>query len=579
MNGEREALKGLGLAINEADMKAFAETQGLVWENLDKSSKAMLTFEAITARSTNVIGDFARSSDSFANQSRVLKGRLDDLKVAIGDELLPVATSAISTFSGMVAAFNGLTPETKSLVFELGGLAVALTTAAKVAPSLITGVSNMSGFLRGLPALVNPASAAVVGIGLVLYGFAKALRASADEYTNLREEISQESLSKMSRNEIANAVKQDQKTIDNIQKSIEDYRGLLRKTRIDGKLQYAAPESERKNAVKEITALEQQYQTVLNNREKLATRLAELDGPKKKGGASDLEKEKAALLALQKTYVSSATTAEKAAKDTDKAWNDLSFDEKLNVVASTVSEFGQALSGLVGSIGNLFAAQDAAEIEALERSRQRALEAAGVAEDTAVEKAAAELEIAKEKGDAAVIQEKEEALTRAKINEEFDKKKAKLEYEASLRAWEIQRAQAAISLVLAPLQAYTAAVGIPMVGPFIAPVLAAAAAITAGIGYASVLAAKPSAPKFAEGGIVPGSQMSGDKVTSQLNSGEMVLTREQQAELFNVANGAGAGGQPIHLTVQIGAEKLYDMLFNASKSGELLISNGAVVAR
>jgi hypothetical protein len=42
--------------------------------------------------------------------------------------------------------------------------------------------------------------------------------------------------------------------------------------------------------------------------------------------------------------------------------------------------------------------------------------------------------------------------------------------------------------------------------------------------------------KFADGGIVGGSSFSGDKVPVQVNSGEMILNREQQANLFEVAN-------------------------------------------
>lgn len=47
-------------------------------------------------------------------------------------------------------------------------------------------------------------------------------------------------------------------------------------------------------------------------------------------------------------------------------------------------------------------------------------------------------------------------------------------------------------------------------------------------------AAIPSAPAFAEGGIVPGDSWSGDKVTARVNSGEMILTKEQQAKLFDL---------------------------------------------
>lgn len=64
----------------------------------------------------------------------------------------------------------------------------------------------------------------------------------------------------------------------------------------------------------------------------------------------------------------------------------------------------------------------------------------------------------------------------------------------------------------------------------VAAVTAQFAAVISAIKAATI----PSAPKFAQGGIVPGSSYSGDKVTARLNSGEMILTKEQQANLFKM---------------------------------------------
>lgn len=55
-------------------------------------------------------------------------------------------------------------------------------------------------------------------------------------------------------------------------------------------------------------------------------------------------------------------------------------------------------------------------------------------------------------------------------------------------------------------------------------------------GIAAIVAAMASAPKFANGGIVPGGSFSGDKVPALLNSGEMILNGSQQANLFKQLN-------------------------------------------
>jgi hypothetical protein len=52
-------------------------------------------------------------------------------------------------------------------------------------------------------------------------------------------------------------------------------------------------------------------------------------------------------------------------------------------------------------------------------------------------------------------------------------------------------------------------------------------------------AAKIAGVQFAQGGIVPGTSFTGDRVIAGLNSREMVLNTSQQAQLFELANGRG----------------------------------------
>jgi hypothetical protein len=55
------------------------------------------------------------------------------------------------------------------------------------------------------------------------------------------------------------------------------------------------------------------------------------------------------------------------------------------------------------------------------------------------------------------------------------------------------------------------------------------------------IAAIKNAGKFEDGGIVGGSSYTGDRMNAQVNSGEMILNRKQQANLFAMANGGGGG--------------------------------------
>lgn len=74
---------------------------------------------------------------------------------------------------------------------------------------------------------------------------------------------------------------------------------------------------------------------------------------------------------------------------------------------------------------------------------------------------------------------------------------------------------------------------------------------------ASIIRIKQASPTFQDGGIVGGGQFSGDNVIARVNSGEMILNRQQQAQLFNLANGTGGSGvTEITTVVQIGEEEI-----------------------
>ena len=101
--------------------------------------------------------------------------------------------------------------------------------------------------------------------------------------------------------------------------------------------------------------------------------------------------------------------------------------------------------------------------------------------------------------------------------------------------------------------------------------IGAAAAITATM--VSTIATIHSATKFADGGIVPGSTMSGDQIPALLNAQEVVLNHAQVGNLAAQLEGGGSqGGQP---NVRIEGEDLWITLNNYTQRsgyGEIVTS-------
>lgn len=96
-------------------------------------------------------------------------------------------------------------------------------------------------------------------------------------------------------------------------------------------------------------------------------------------------------------------------------------------------------------------------------------------------------------------------------------------------------------------------------------------AIAAVAALGSVVAAALSSArsqKFANGGIVGGTSFTGDRVTAQVNSGEMILNKAQQANLFRMANsGVGGGGQ---VEFHISGTELVGVLNNNNRKNNLI---------
>lgn len=74
-----------------------------------------------------------------------------------------------------------------------------------------------------------------------------------------------------------------------------------------------------------------------------------------------------------------------------------------------------------------------------------------------------------------------------------------------------------------------------------------------------------SLPKFAEGGIIGGTSSYGDKVLARVNSGEMILNKRQQSNLFDVLD-SGISGSNSTISFKIKGSDLYGTLRNYSKT-------------
>jgi len=528
--GEREALKSLGIVVSEAAVKQelLARGQEKLTGNALLQAKAEATLKIAYSQSQNALGDYARSSDSYANISKRLNSEIQNLYEELGAELIPAYKNLKIAILNTIEA-DGFFVQSLRLVGK--GVSLVVNTLAQFIASLDV-IKEYQGFKKQ----EKDAKAVQKEYGK--------LEKSAIKYLESQNILLEKGKKPWA--EIGKLARNGDKTA-------QEYSDTLKNL---------SSESQ-----KAVDNLNDPLERIQASQERFNELLKETEG--------DIKNVSNAARNSGQEFDEMGNAGVNAANDIGNNFIGLGFDVegKIKDIASTTVEvLNASLSAFTdyfSALNSLQQAQFDQQIARLDEELQKELEAAGVAEETQVQKYQNELDAAIATGDAEQIADAEKNLKRAKIEEKYQKKKAKLEYEAAVASWEIQKSLAMIQMFQAPLNAFVSALQIPQVGPFIAPVLAAAALAAAATQYQAVEAAQPVKPKFATGGIVPGSSFSGDNVDIKANSGEMVLNEAQQGELFKVANGQG-GGKTTNITPPT-IEEFFAFITQAIQDGQILV--------
>lgn len=174
ISGESEPLKQLGINLSVVNLEAYAASQGITtaYNSMSEAEKVALRYNYIMAVTADAQGDFSRTSDSLANQLRILQMQGESLAAVVGTSLLPIAKEAVSATGEFVQRLNNAfeTGGINGLVTELGSvLTDALIMIAESAPELInTAVSLIDSFAKGL---TDNSDAIVAAAGNILISF------------------------------------------------------------------------------------------------------------------------------------------------------------------------------------------------------------------------------------------------------------------------------------------------------------------------------------------------------------------------------------------------------------------------
>ena len=166
--GETESLKAMGIVMTEANLEQFAMAQGCekTYKSMSQTEKVMLRYKYVMSMTTNAQGDFVRTGDSLANQSRKLGENIKQLGASFGKTLEPSISSAISTINGLVSWINGLDDGVKRVITTVGETVAAVPVIITAIGGVITVVDKLKAAFVGL--MANPVAAWITGITVAI---------------------------------------------------------------------------------------------------------------------------------------------------------------------------------------------------------------------------------------------------------------------------------------------------------------------------------------------------------------------------------------------------------------------------
>lgn len=248
-----------------------------------------------------------------------------------------------------------------------------------------------------------------------------------------------------------------------------------------------------------------------------------------------------------KSKLATQAAARRAAEREQQLAEEIAFREQLNEIYNQSVISQQQNDILISETNSILRQNDLAELQLLEEQKIKAqfdaqekkiqITQIGKAREQAIllNNAQRQAAIDKSSSDTAL----KEAQLRQKNTQDTVTNVIDLTKQSNKELFAIGKAASIANATVSGIEAVQKALAsnIPFPFNFVA---AAAVGAASAINLSKLASSQP--PSFAQGGIVPGTSFVGDKVAANVNSGEMVLNKQQQANLFDQANGGGSNG-------------------------------------
>lgn len=155
-SGETETLKDLGIVMTQSALDSYALANGLgkTTSKMTEQEKVSLRYKFILDQLSNASGDFSRTSEGWANQTRMLKLNMQSFMATVGQGLINIFTPVIKTLNTVFAslqrvaegfkAFTELLTGNKAQSSNTGAIANEYSAMANEAENIASGMEDVT---------------------------------------------------------------------------------------------------------------------------------------------------------------------------------------------------------------------------------------------------------------------------------------------------------------------------------------------------------------------------------------------------------------------------------------------------
>jgi hypothetical protein len=546
--GERESVKALGIVIREEDVQ-----QRLAAAGKDKltgaallQAKAEATLKIALEQSKNAIGDYERTSDSAANTLKRAKEASLDLQVALGTSLSP-SVALLGELWGAVAT------KLAEVINERNRLKEAVEAEGTEADTTELKIIRLQREREELEANVAVYRQYDIDGKLIrsqaLADAEKELQANNDAIKGLQLRLQYETQAANQRAQAQAAVAKwssEQEEIDTAELDRINEIAAQKKAINDEFLQESAKQfwltenglqseaAERENVKK---AVEQQINALYA--------LSQATGD---SSIVNSEAMKNALLLLKELEGEMATSG-----DNVKTFLDRIKEDYVGVITE-----------ITNSLGGLYSALADKQISELDREMKARLEAEGIIESEKSASLQRQYDEAVKNGDLETAEKLKTEIKRAKIEEEYEKKKADVKYRAEKAMWQLSLMQT----IAESARAIAVAVG-SAPWPYNLPAVAYASAMT-GLQLATIKASEPQPPSLATGGIAEPANGGAVVRVAENDAAEVMFNTGESGQAFISQMGAAIAREfDMTAVFQVNDEKLAEVVVKPINDGKV----------